>query len=83
MRSPKMFLTMLTAGAVVIGAAGTVASAAIPDAGGEIHACYDKTSGLARIYDSQTNAPKSCGANEKTLTWNQKGPQGPQGPAGD
>ena len=68
--------------AIVAVAAGSTAFAAIPDAGGVIHSCYDKQSGQLRIYDSQTNLPKGCGAKETALSWNQQGPQGPKGDTG-
>jgi hypothetical protein len=71
------------AAAIFAVAAGSTAFAAIPDAGGVIHGCYDKQSGQARIYDSQTNLPKGCGAKEAAITWNQQGPQGPKGDKGD
>jgi hypothetical protein len=80
------FKLIAIAGAFVAVAAGSAAFAAIPDGNGVIHACYDKQSGQARIYDSQTNLPKGCGPKETALSWNQKGAQGipgPQGPKGD
>lgn len=69
-------------------AAGT-AYAAIPDANGVVHGCYNVLTGSARIIDGN-----SCGLLEKAVTWQQtgprgpagapgpQGPQGPQGPAG-
>ena len=69
--------------AIVAVAAGSAAFAAIPDGNGVIHACYDNQSGQVRIYDSQTNLPKSCGSKETAITWNKQGPQGLPGPKGD
>lgn len=52
-------------------------SAAIPDADGVIHGCYNVLTGTSRIVDGD-----SCNLLEKQITWQQKGPQGPQGPQG-
>jgi hypothetical protein len=68
--------------AIVAVAAGSAAFAAIPDAGGVVHACYDKQSGVLRATDTATNLPKGCTAKEAALTWNQQGPQGVAGPQG-
>jgi hypothetical protein len=63
-------------------AAGT-AYAAIPDANGVIHGCYNVVTGSTKIIDGN-----SCGFLEKAITWQQTGPRGPagtpgpQGPAG-
>ena len=71
--------------AVAFAAAGTVAYASIPDAGGVIHGCYKNGSGDLRVVDSSTD---SCKSSEIGLDWNQQGvpgtqgPQGPQGPEG-
>lgn len=55
--------------------AGTgVAVAAIPGAGGAIHACYDSKGNL-RVID----AGQSCSKHETPLSWNQQGPPGVQG----
>jgi hypothetical protein len=75
----------LTALIVGVGAAlalVSVSAAAIPDAGGVIHACYDNQSGSVRIIDSAGGNPKGCGNKEIALTWNQQGLQGPVGPPG-
>jgi hypothetical protein len=74
-------LTMLIAGALAALAVGSIAVAAIPD-GGVIHGCYDRTSGLLRVTDTQTTKPKACTSSESALDWSQQGPQGPQGPIG-
>src|SRR5215831_11358126 len=70
--------------AVVAIAAATTAFAAIPDAGGVIHACYKKSApgpGTVRVIDTTTG--QSCDKQSETpLDWNQQGPQGPQGATG-
>src|SRR3954469_18677701 len=84
MRCSKKIFSILTAGTALVAiSAGSIAYAAIPDAGGVIHSCYKKSSpnaGTVRIIDS-ANAP-ACGNSETALNWNQQGPQGPTGPAG-
>ena len=81
-------LAALTVAAVLGGAA----YAAIPDANGVIHGCYDKQSGKLRVIDSEEGQPKACGNGETPLSWSQQGPQGvpgsegprgPEGPQGD
>jgi hypothetical protein len=70
--------------AVLAVAIAGVGAAAIPSAGGTINACYDGT-GKMRLIDTEGGpgtAPGSCGASEKALSWNQKGPTGPAGPKG-
>lgn len=63
---------------VAILSIGGAVYAAIPDANGVIHGCYN-TRGLLRVIDdSQT----TCGAGETPLNWNVKGQPGPQGPTG-
>ena len=60
-----------------------VGYAAIPSADGVIHACYNDKSnpvGMLRVIDAEAGA--KCAKNEKSLTFNQTGPQGPAGPAG-
>jgi hypothetical protein len=60
-----------------------VGYAAIPGIGGVIHACYnDKSnpSGMLRVIDAEAGA--KCAKNEKSLIFNQTGPQGPVGPQG-
>jgi hypothetical protein len=75
--------TIVGAGLVAVFAAAAVAYGAIPGAGGVISACYDKQSGLTRIYDAAGDVPKGCGKSEIALTWNQQGPKGDQGEKGD
>jgi hypothetical protein len=67
---------VLAVGFAIVGTA--VAVAAIPDAGGVIHGCYDKMGALRVI-----NAPSaSCSTKETAISWNQTGPAGAKGPAG-
>jgi hypothetical protein len=68
--------------AILAIAVGSAAYAAIPDAGGVVHGCYDKASGQLRVTDTDTNTPKACSSKEAALTWNQQGPQGLQGQQG-
>lgn len=70
-------LAGITAGLIVGGSA--VAFAAIPDAGGVIHACYRTSNGSLRVIDDATT---TCASNETAITWNQTGPQGPIGATG-
>lgn len=78
-------------------ALGGAAWAAIPDAGGVIHGCYQKEQGQLRVIDTDQNYRHSsrpgrdpwdgqtCRPSEISLNWSQTGPQGatgPQGPAG-
>jgi collagen triple helix repeat protein len=54
------------------------AAAAIPDAGGAIHACYDRKMGTLRVI----KAVKSCSKGEKSISWNQQGRSGRDGSNG-
>jgi hypothetical protein len=65
-------------GMAALALAGGIAYAAIPDAGGTIHACLNNQ-GQVRIIDT---AQQQCKANETAISWSQTGPQGPQGPTG-
>lgn len=63
--------------------AGSVAYAAIPGAGGEVHGCYNKggllqDKGALRVVDED----ERCRYNELAMTWSQTGPQGPVGATG-
>jgi Collagen triple helix repeat (20 copies) len=84
----KLRHSLIAAAAAVLVAGGGIATAAIPDSDGVIHACYDAISGQVRIVDPETGSPKACGKNEIAIDWNQQGPKGdqgdvgPQGPAG-
>jgi hypothetical protein len=75
-------LTVALVVAVTGLAVGSIAWAAIPDGGGEIHGCHDKNSGQLRVTDTDTNVPKGCSAKEAPLSWAERGPQGPVGPQG-
>ena len=81
MHVSKKLITAITS--ILVVAAGSAAFAAIPDAGGVIHACYLKSGGSIRVIDATT---MTCKATESALDWNQQGQQGlpgPQGPKGD
>jgi hypothetical protein len=68
---------------VVLLASVGVGYAAIPSPNGVIHACYNASSnpaGALRVIDAEAGA--KCSKNEKSLIFNQTGPQGPAGPAG-
>jgi hypothetical protein len=67
---------LLAATVVVVVVAGAVAFADIPDHG-VVEACYDRGSGRIRVVDNS-----GCGANERNITWNARGPEGPRGQGG-
>ena len=71
--------TALAALVASFGLAAPAAEAAIPDASGVIHACYNRISGNQRIIDT---AVESCKNGEQAIQWSQSGPQGPQGAPG-
>lgn len=48
----------------------------IPGAGGVIHGCYAKSTGILRVSDT------GCSRGEKALTWNQRGQRGLKGDVG-
>jgi len=48
--------------------------------GGTIDACYEPTTGVVRLIDPE--AGEACLTVERSISWNQAGPQGPQGPQG-
>lgn len=74
---------MVVAVIALLVAVGGVAAASIPGKGGVISACYLKSSGSLRVFDtSKPGASGRCHQNERTLTWNQLGPQGIQGVQG-
>jgi hypothetical protein len=58
-----------------------VAAASIPDGGGVIHGCYNKSGGTLRVIDSD-NPTKKCSSTQLPLNWNQQGAPGPAGPSG-
>jgi hypothetical protein len=68
---------------VVLLASVGVGYAAIPGVNGVISTCYNATSnpsGMLRVIDVE--AGMKCSKNEKSLSFNQTGPQGPAGPQG-
>jgi len=71
------FVGLAIVGALVVGG---IAYANIPDAGGVIHGCYNKTQGSLRVIDSEKG--QACTNGESPLNWSQTGPQGIQGPKG-
>ena len=81
-------LAVAVAGVVAAGVGAGVAVSAIPSPDGTIGACYRKASGALRVVNTGADGTPSCAANEKPLTWSQRGPegatgpQGPRGPAG-
>jgi hypothetical protein len=80
-RSARKRLVLLTAFAVVaLATAGGLAYAAIPDSSGVIHGCYKAAGGGLRVIDTDKGA--TCTTGEKSLNWNQTGPQGTTGPRG-
>jgi hypothetical protein len=79
----------LAVGAAMLLGTG-VALGSIPDQGGVIHGCYNKTNGKIRVTDATNPKLQAClPSKEIALDWNQQGPQGPigesgpQGPKGD
>jgi hypothetical protein len=74
MRTP-----ILIAGAAAVLALGAgVASSAIPDSSGVLHACYNTNGGQLRLVDTASD----CNPSETATQWSQTGPQGPQGDQG-
>lgn len=63
--------------AAVLG--GGAAWAAIPDAGGAIHGCYQLNVGNLRVIDPETD---SCRPSETALVWNVRGAPGESGAPG-
>ena len=77
--SPAMVVAIIA----LLVALGGVAAASIPGKGGVINACYLKTGGSLRVFDtSKPGASGRCHQNERTLTWNRQGPQGIRGQQG-
>jgi hypothetical protein len=76
-------VTAVGCSAVLIGGGSVAWSAvapSIPGPDGVIHSCYNATGnpvGSLRVIDPATGA--SCSKNERSLNFNQTGPQGPQG----
>ena len=82
----RRVLPVVLIAVAVTAAAGGVAYATIPSAGGVIAACYANTgslfqkAGVVRVIDPSKG--QGCGSGETALSWNQRGPAGPQGPQG-
>jgi len=86
----RVRVVVLLAAATAAAAAG-IAYASIPDASGQIHACYHVNGrgevggdSTLRVVDpgSGLRAGRACGRDEAALTWAQAGPPGPAGPGG-
>jgi hypothetical protein len=80
----KKTIITVAASALVLAATGT-ALASIPDSNGVFHACYTPTSNGGPATVKVINTALSgghCLSGQKSMKWNQTGPQGPQGPAG-
>jgi Collagen triple helix repeat (20 copies) len=75
-------LLALTCAAAVFGVVSAV-QAAIPDANGVIHGCYQKNVGNLRVVDpTAAGNGGSCRPSEIPISWSQTGPTGATGPAG-
>src|SRR5262249_47652395 len=82
-RGSKILVAVGLAGAVF--GVVTAVQAAIPDANGVIHGCYQYTTtngnyGRVRVYDTAKGG--GCNQFEKRLNWNQRGPTGATGVTG-
>jgi hypothetical protein len=79
-RRRRRALTLVTSVVAVLGVGGGIAyaSGAIPGSDGTISGCYQKSQGQLRVVSADTR----CRPSEKSISWNQTGPQGPAGPAG-
>lgn len=73
MRGRTGLIAGLVAG-LVLGGGVWVAQAAVPDANGNINACYIKPGGTLRVTDTGT-----CKKGETLLAWNQQGVPGVSG----
>jgi hypothetical protein len=65
----------LVAGLLAIVATGGGYAIASGDSSGVLHACANRKSGVLRL-------ARSCGRDERAITWNQVGPPGRRGAAG-
>ncbi|WP_030274972.1 hypothetical protein [Streptomyces sp. NRRL B-24484] len=63
--------TVLLAAAALTATAAGISWASIPDGSGQIHACYQKSTGLVRVIDSPS---QQCRGGESPLNWSQGGP---------
>ncbi len=70
-----------TAAALTLGAGVGIATGAIPDRGGVIHACY-RNVGQSTLRVIDTGKGEHCRQHERPLSWNQHDATGPAGPAG-
>jgi collagen triple helix repeat protein len=70
-----------TAAALTLGAGVGIATGAIPDRGGVIHACY-RNVGRSTLRVADTSKGQHCSQRETPLSWDQQGATGPAGPAG-
>jgi hypothetical protein len=62
---------------------GGAAWAAIPDANGVVHACYNRHAGTLRVIDTESAGEQGCRSPaEAAVTWNQRGPAGKTGETG-
>ncbi len=76
----KARLTLFITGGLVSMIAGGILFASIPDAGGTITACYQKTTGALRVID--VGKGQSCLPTEALLSWNHLGVPGAPGAPG-
>jgi type VI secretion system secreted protein Hcp len=95
-RSRRKGLKFALPTVAALGAGTALAVGAIPGSDGTITGCYVTNGdiqgvryGELRVIDPSTVGPAGqfdethqCGSDEKTITWNESGPQGPQGPQG-
>ena len=59
---------------VAVALSATAAYSLIPSADGTIHACYEKTTGIIRVIDTESG--RSCLRWEQPLSWDQHGSSG-------
>ena len=81
MKFPRVMIGLCSL--LLVGGLSTVAFAAIPDPEGKISGCYAIRGGALRVIDLAKG--QRCTSFERSLAWNQTGPQGPvgsQGPSG-
>lgn len=82
-RALRSRLTMaVAAGALGFGAAGTAASASIPDSPDVIKACVSGTGSVRVIDPAPLSTPDKCFPTETPLALSAKGTPGPSGPPG-
>jgi hypothetical protein len=76
----QRILAAVVAGGAAFGLVSVV-QAAIPNSSGVISACYQKSTGVLRVINTDEGA--TCQGGEKALNWSAAGgPTGPTGPAG-